>query len=430
MTLHIHNHEQTLLLREPPYSNSKAMALMTTLFFMCGFLATLNDILIPHLKSIFELKYAEVMMVQFSFFSSFLIFSFPSGKLVERIGYHRTLVVGLVTMGAGALLFIPAAAVPSFVLFMSALVVLAGGVTALQVSGNAYVSHLGAARTASSRLNLTQAFNSLGSTIAPTIGGVLILSAARSTTLDHTRELSPAALHAYRVLQASYIKGPYIAIAATLFLLAWVVAYQKIPRVFESATLQSTLRELPSLWSYRHLMLGVIAMFLYCGAEITIGSFLVNYISQPNIGAMTPAAASAYVSIYWGGSMVGRFIGSALLRRIETGSLLGLNAIVALALVTITMASTGHLAMWTILFVGIFNSIMFPSLFTLGIANLGILTGKASGLMMSAAVGAAVIPVVQGALADKIGIHYSFIVPAHLLYLCGVLRIEGLQSGT
>ncbi len=153
-------------------------------------------------------------------------------------------------------------------------------------------------------------------------------------------------------------------------------------------------------------------MFLYCGAEITIGSFLVNYISQPNIGAMMPASASAYVSIYWGGSMVGRFVGSALLRHIETGSLLGFNAIVAVALVTTTMASTGHLAMWAILFVGTFNSIMFPSLFTLGIANLGILTGKASGLMMSAAVGAAVIPVVQGALADKIGIHYSFIVPA------------------
>jgi FHS family L-fucose permease-like MFS transporter len=315
-------------------------------------------------------------------------------------------------MGSGALLFIPAATVPSFLLFMSALMVLAGGVTALQVSGNAYVSRLGPARTASSRLNLTQAFNSLGSTIAPTVGGVLILSAARSTTLDHTHELSAAALHAYRVHQASYIKGPYIVIAATLFLLAWVIAYQKIPRALEPATLQSAQQELPGLWSHRHLLLGVIAMFLYCGAEITIGSFLVNYISQPNIGAMTPASASTYVSIYWGGSMVGRFVGSALLRRIETGLLLGFNAIVAVALVTTTMASTGHLAMWTILFVGTFNSIMFPSLFTLGIANLGILTGKASGLMMSAAVGAAVIPVVQGALADKIGIHYSFIVPA------------------
>ncbi len=205
MTLHIHKDEQASLLREPSYGNGKPMALMTALFFMCGFLATLNDILIPHLKSIFELKYAEVMMVQFSFFSSFLIFSFPSGKMVERIGYQKTLVVGLLTMGSGALLFIPAATVPSFRLFMSALVVLAGGVTALQVSGNAYVSRLGVARTASSRLNLTQAFNSLGSTIAPTVGGVLILSAARSTTLDHTYELSAAALQAYRVHQASYI---------------------------------------------------------------------------------------------------------------------------------------------------------------------------------------------------------------------------------
>jgi FHS family L-fucose permease-like MFS transporter len=226
------------------------------------------------------------------------------------------------------------------------------------------------------------------------------------------RQLSGSALHAFRMQQASYVRGPYIGIAVTLFVLGCIVAVQKLPPGQESRDSRPLAREVPSVWSYRHLVLGIAAMFLYCGAEITIGSFLVSYLSQPNIGAMTAKAASGYVSIYWGGSMAGRFVGSALLRKIKTGTLLGINAMVAFTLVTTSIAVSGHVAMWTILLVGIFNSIMFPSLFTLGIAGLGSLTGKASGILMSAAVGAAVIPVIQGALADRIGVHYSFIVPA------------------
>ena len=412
MMFHTKNEESIRVPSSFPGSTRQAMMVMTALFFMCGFLATLNDILIPHLKALFVLNYAQVMLVQFSFFSSFLVFSYPSGKLVESIGYQKALVAGLCTMGTGALLFLPAAAVPSFVMFMIALMVLAGGVTALQVSGNPYVSVLGPPRTASSRLNLTQALNSLGSTIAPTFGGALILRAADSTAVDHVNRLSGSALHAYRVQQASYVQKPYIGIALTLFVLGFAVACQKLPAIHSIESSQSSPSELPSLWSHRHLILGIGAMFLYCGAEITIGSFLVNYISQPNIGAMTPRSASAYVSIYWGGSMIGRFIGSALLRVINTGRLLSLNAIVAVMLVTASITSHGRLAMWTILLVGTFNSIMFPSLFTLGIANLGALTGKASGVLMSAAVGAAVIPVIQGAVADRIGVHSSFLVPA------------------
>jgi MFS transporter, FHS family, L-fucose permease len=394
------------------YDNRTAMIVMTALFFMCGFLATLNDILIPHLKLIFDLTYAEVMLTQFSFFSSFLIFAYPFGKLVELIGYQKTLVFGLFMMATGALLFMPAAGVPSFALFMGALVVLAGGITALQVSGNPYISLLGPARTASSRLNLTQAFNSLGSTIAPSVGGALILGAGDTRTIEDVRQLSSAALRTFRMQQASYVRGPYIGIAVTLFVLGCVVALQKLPRGQESETTDAVPGEPRSVWRYRHLVLGIVAMFLYCGAEITIGSFLVSYISLPNIGAMTPKAAAGYVSIYWGGSMVGRFIGSALLRKIRTGKLLGINAIFALLLVTTSISCSGHIAMWTILLVGIFNSIMFPSLFTLGIAGLGNLTGKASGILMSAAVGAAVIPVMQGAIADRIGVHGSFAVPA------------------
>ena len=284
--------------------------------------------------------------------------------------------------------------------------------TALQVSGNPYISFLGPPRTASSRLNLIQAFNSLGSTIAPSVGGVLILGTGNTRTLESVRQLSGSALHAFRVQQASYVKGPYIGIAVILFLLGCSVAVQRLPRGQESESFQLVEREVRNVWSYRHLVLGIAAMFLYCGAEISIGSFLVSYISQPDIGAMTPQAASGFVSLYWGGSMAGRFLGSALLRKIKTGKLLGINAIFALSLVTTSMATGGHVAMWAILLVGLLNSIMFPSVFTLGIAGLGSLTGKASGILMSAAVGAAVIPVMQGALADRAGVHYSFIVPA------------------
>ena len=410
MTLHTQTEDGVIAGSSSPAGSKKAMMVMTALFFMCGFLATLNDILIPHLKSLFVLNYAQVMLVQFSFFSSFLIFSYPSGKLVERFGSQKTLVAGLCTMGTGALLFLPASRVPSFVLFMIALVVLAAGVTALQVSGNPYVSVLGPARTASSRLNLTQAFNSLGSTVAPTFGGILILRAAGSAAVDYASRLSGPALHAYRVQQASYVQKPYILIALTLFALGLIVARQKLPVILNTG--RSQLGKLPSLWSYPHVTLGIVAIFLYCGAEITIGSFLVNYISQPSIGAMTTRSAAAYVSIYWGGSMVGRFIGSALLRVVRTGMLVSFNAVVALVLVIATIAFHGHIAMWTILLVGAFNSIMFPSLFTLGIANLGPLTGKASGVLMSGAVGAAVIPVIQGMVADRIGVHSSFLVPA------------------
>jgi MFS transporter, FHS family, L-fucose permease len=228
--------------------------------------------------------------------------------------------------------------------------------------------------------------------------------------------------------QASYVRGPHIGIAATLFVLGCIVALQKLPRGQQAETARP-IGEERSVWSYRHLVLGIAAMFLYCGAEITIGSFLVSYISLPSIGAMTPKAAAGCVSIYWGGSMVGRFIGSALLRKIKTGKLLGIHAIVALSLVTTSIAATGHFAMWSILFVGIFNSIMFPGLFTLGIAGLGNLTGKASGILMSAAVGAAVIPVVQGAIADRIGVHYSFIVPAMCyVYMLSTVCMTPTQS--
>lgn len=401
----------------PPTTNTRAaMAMLFILFFTCGFLAALNDILIPHLKSIFDLNYAEVMLIQFSFFSAFLIFAIPSGKLIEILGHKKVMIIGLTTMGLGALLFIPAANLPSFPIFLCAILVLAGGITALQVSGNPYVANLGSARTASSRLTLTQASNSLGSTIAPYFGGLLILSESPKT-IEQIRQLSAAALQEYRLHEAAYVKGPYIGIAITLFLLSLITAFFRLPSIHENAQAKGlNEKSRNAVWQHRHLVLGAIGIFLAVGAEVAIGSFLVNYFVQPDIGGLTPKIAATYVSFYWFGSMAGRFLGALVMRRIAAPTVVGVFALIALGLLTTSILYYGKLAMWSILFVGCFNSIMFPSIFTLGIANLGLLTSKGSGILMSAAVGGAIIPVAQGALADHIGVHYAFILSA-LCYL-------------
>jgi FHS family L-fucose permease-like MFS transporter len=391
-----------------------AMIVVTALFFMWGFLTCLNDILVPHLKSIFDLNYTQVMLVQFAFFSAYFIFSIPSAKVVDWIGYKRTMVAGLLTMGLGAFLFIPAASVPSYPLFLTALIVLAAGITALQVAANPYVAVLGKPETASSRLNLTQAFNSLGTAVAPKIGGLLILSAAPLAMVE-LRNLAPDALQAYRIQQAASVKMPYMVIGVVLVLLAITIATFKLPKI-ESAEHRLGEKVNDSLWNHRNLIFGAIAIFTYVGAEVSIGSFLVNYFNQPEIGGLSEQSAAGYVSFYWTGAMIGRFIGAWLLRKMKTGHLLAICATCAAALVAISMLSTGPTAMWSILAVGLFNSIMFPSIFTLGIAELGPLTGDGSGIMIMAIVGGAILPVAQGAIADRIGIHHAFMLPV-LCYL-------------
>jgi len=384
----------------------RPLAVVTTLFFMWGFLTCLNDILVPHLKSIFDLSYAKVMLIQFTFFSAYFFFSIPAAKIVDWIGYQRTMVVGLLVMGAGAFLFVPAAIVPSYPLFLTALIVLAAGITMLQVAANPYVIVLGKPETASSRLNLTQAFNSLGTTIAPKIGGLLILSAA-PLAMEQIHKLSPAALQAYRIQEAASVKVPYIIIGVALVLLAIVIGVSKLPKI-GSAEHRLGEKVGDSIWKHPNLVLGAVGIFTYVGAEVSIGSFLVNYFSQPDIAGLSPKDAAGYVSFYWGGAMVGRFIGSALLQKIRTGHLLGVCAIGTASLVTISMLTSGHVAMWSILAVGFFNSIMFPSIFTLGVAELGPLTGDGSGLLNMAIVGGAIVPELQGLVADRIGIHHAF----------------------
>ena len=406
-----------------------ALAMVTTLFFMWGFLTCLNDILVPHLKAIFDLNYAQVMLIQFAFFSAYFLFSLPLGKVIEWFGYKRTMVTGLCMMGVGALLFIPAASVPSFPLFLGALMVLAGGMTLLQVSANPYVAVLGPARTASSRLNLTQAFNSLGTFIAPYIGSVLILSGTLLTAAEMAA-LNPDQLHAYRVEHVSSVKLPYLGFAIVLFLLALVISFYKLP-VIESAEPHrgeiATLDD--SVWKHKNLVLAAIGIFVYVGAEVSIGSFLVNYMKEPYIAGLAEKVAAKYLVVYWGGAMVGRFIGSAVLQRVSTRKVLGIAAGAAALLVMISMLNSGHVAMWSILAVGFFNSIMFPSIFTLGIDGLGKLTSRGSAVLVAAIVGGAIIPELQGILADRIGIHHAFILPVlcyfYIVYLASATNEIG-----
>lgn len=388
---------------------SRPLAIVTTLFFMWGFLTCLNDILVPHLKSIFDLSYAQVMLVQFAFFSAYFLFSVPWSKIVNTIGYQRTMVVGLLTMACGALLFVPAASVVSYPLFLTALLVLAAGITGLQVSANPYVDLLGKPETASSRLDLTQAFNSLGTTVAPKIGGLLILSAA-PLAIEQVRQLAPEALHAYRIQQAASVKLPYTVVSVALVLLAVLIGTFKLPKI-ETAESRPGEKVKDSIWKHRNLLLGAMGIFAYVGAEVSIGSFLVNYFSLPEIAGLSTKTAAGFVSFYWGGSMIGRFLGAGLLRRVKAGYLLALCAIFAAMLVTASMLTGGHVAMWSILAVGLFNSIMFPTIFSLGVAELGPLTGNGSGILNMAIVGGAILPVIQGVIADHIGIHHAFLLP-------------------
>ena len=393
-----------------------ALTTLTTLFFMWGFITCLNDILIPHLKAVFTLNYTQVMLIQFSFFTAYAIVSLPAGILVEKIGYKSGIVIGLITAGIGCLLFYPAASVQSYAMFLGALFVLASGITILQVAANPYVAILGKSETASSRLNLTQAFNSLGTTIAPYFGSLIILSLAVKT-LEDFKTMSSDQILAYRLAESGAVQVPYLGLAAALFVIAAIFAVIKLPKIEASDIMASgddgvNYHDMhKSAWGYKHLVLGAIGIFVYVGGEVSIGSFLVNYIGQPFIAGLKEADAGKLVSFYWGGAMIGRFIGSAVQRKINPGIVLAFNAFVAAVLVIISMLTFGQVAMWAILAVGLFNSIMFPTIFTLAIDGLGKHTGQASGILCTAIVGGAILPVVQGFFADNIGIHHAFFIP-------------------
>lgn len=381
-----------------------AFSLVTTLFFMFGFITCLNDILIPHLKALFTLDYTRAALVQFCFFTAYFIVSLPSSKIVARLGYQRAAVVGLVVTAAGCLIFYPAAEFRSYTIFLVGLFVLASGITLIQVAVNPYISILGPKKHASSRLNLAQAFNSLGTTLAPLFGAAFILSEALKTVSD-----DPAS----RAAQAAAVQGPYVGLALALVVLAVVLGIAKLPQITGSQADQSasSAADLPSAWHYRHLVLGAVGIFCYVGAEVAIGSYLVNFLGLSDVLSMPTATAGRYVSYYWGGAMIGRFIASVILRKMKPGKVLSFNALAAAALVLIAMLTQGNVAMLAILAVGFFNSIMFPTIFTLAIDGLGKNTAQGSGILCTAIVGGAVIPLFQGMLADHMGLHHSFWLP-------------------
>ena len=396
-------------------STRMALAVVTAIFFMWGFITCLNDILIPHLKAAFSLTWVQAMLIQFTFFGAYFLMSLPAGRLVAVVGYKRGIVAGLAIAGVGALLFWPAAALHVYGLFLGALFVLATGITVLQVAANPYVALLGPEQTSSSRLTLAQSMNALGTTIAPLFGGLLIL-AAEPRSAEQLALLPQAEALAYRAAEAQSVQVPYFGLAIALFVLAAAIWMFRLPSIAgvedskEQGTLGAALR-------HKHLAFGVLAIFFYVGAEVSIGSVLVNFLSMPGIGeGLTEQAATRYVSLYWGGALVGRLVGTFLLVRFDPRRLLGLFALVVMGLLAVTMLGTGELAKWSVVSVGLFNSIMFPTIFALAIGGLGPLTGQGSSLLVMAIVGGAVVPLAVGWLADHYGLQASFLLPM-LCYL-------------
>ena len=408
-------------------SQAAPLVIVTILFFMWGLLTSLNDVLIPHLKSIYTLSYTQAMLVQFCFFGAYFLVSLPAGALIRRIGYQRGAVTGLLIAAAGCALFYPAAQ-GGYALFLFAFFVLASGITILQVAANPYVTVLGPARTASSRLTLTQAFNSLGTTVGPALGGVLILSAA-ALGADQVAALSAAEQATHRANEAAAVQGPYLALAAALAILAVLFALARLPQVSHDDGSALAAGERGSAWQHRHLVLGAIAIFLYVGGEVSIGSFLVNFLGEPQIAGLQHAAAAQYVSLYWGGALVGRFIGFAVMRYVSPGKALAFNAVGAIALVLLATFGKGSVAMWAILAVGLCNSIMFPTIFSMALHGLGRYTGQGSGILCMAIVGGALVPFLQGGVADLVGVQPSFLVPAacYLFILFYGLKFAGLH---
>jgi FHS family L-fucose permease-like MFS transporter len=391
-------------------SNTGPLVIVTILFFMWGLLTSLNDVLIPHLKAIYTLSYVQAMLVQFCFFGAYFVVSVPAGALIRKVGYQKGAVTGLLIAAVGCALFYPASK-SGYGLFLFAFFVLASGITILQVAANPYVTVLGPAGTASSRLTLTQAFNSLGTTIAPYVGGILILSAA-TVGADKLAAMNATELAAYRAHEAASVQGPYLALAAALAILAVLFALARLPKISHGEETTAAASGKASALAYRHLVLGAAAIFLYVGGEVSIGSFLVNFLGEQQIAGLAPSVAAGYVSLYWGGALVGRFIGFAVMRYVSPGKSLACNALIAIVLVLTGIFGKGALAMWAILAVGLFNSIMFPTIFSMAVHGLGRHTGQGSGILCMAIVGGAIVPFIQGALADTIGLQTSFFVPA------------------
>ena len=398
-------------------NHNSALVVLTALFFMMGFITCMNDILIPHLKDIFDLTYVQAMLIQFCFFTAYAIMSIPMGYLVGKIGYKNGVISGFVLTAIGCLLFYPAAGSHSYATFLGALFILASGVTLLQVAGNPYVTLLSKPGKESATLTLVQAFNSLGTTIAPQIGAFLILA-------DATQTVSKAE-------QISSVQIPYLGLAGLLIILAVCVKMIRLPDARKIAEEESEHNHdgKHSVWQYRHLVFGAAGIFCYVGAEVSIGSLLVSVLGY--LKGLDHASAAKYLSFYWGGAMVGRFLGSAIMAKIAPNRYLAFNATAAVALLGVAMLvgkASADIAMWALLAIGFFNSIMFPTIFSLATKGLGRFTSSASGVLCTAIVGGAVVPVVQGWAADTYGLMISFVVSAICYVYIVFFAIKGYKA--
>ncbi len=402
-------------------SYRSSFILLTTLFFLWGFITVLVDSLIPRLRELFTLTYFQAGLVQFAFFGAYFVLSIPASYILSKIGYKKGIILGLLTMALACLLFYPAASYRMFGIFLLAYFILAAGITVLQVAANPFVAVLGSEDGASSRLNLSQAFNSLGTAIAPIIGAWFILSDTIKTK-DEIAALTGVAKETYLLSEASAVQMPFLGLALFIMLIAGIFLFAKLPKMIsedDTGTYSAALKN-------KNLMLGVLGIFFYVGAEVAIGSYLVNYFMDMNLteviketGFMksiaegilnsgitendNKAIVGVFVTFYWSGAMIGRFVGAYLTKIMKPGNVLGIFATIAIVLIIISISTTGLVSMWSILAVGLFNSIMFPTIFALAIAGIGDLKPKASGLLCMAIVGGAIIPPLFGFLTDHVG---------------------------
>ena len=411
-------------------SYKSALIFLTTLFFLWGFITVLVDSLVPRLKDVFEMSYAKTVLVQFAFFTAFFVVSVPAGAILSKIGYRKGIVLGLIIMALGCLLFYPAAEFRNFTIFLIGYFTLAGGITVLQVAANPYVALLGSEEGASSRLNLSQAFNSLGTTIAPVVGALFLLSDSVKTS-EEINALSTLEKVDYYAAEAATVQTPFLLIATFIGILAVVFAFIKLPKVMQESPKGGYL----SLLKNKLMLMGALGIFLYVGAEVAIGSFLVNYFNDMNLAVVVAenetmmriansiastfnktfsnsdpkSLLGIFIIFYWGGAMIGRFVGAYLTRILPAGRVLSLFALLAIVMIAVSITTQGLLSMWSILAVGLFNSIMFPTIFTLTLEGLGDLKAQASGILCMAIVGGAIIPFVFGGLIDNFGFKTAFI---------------------
>lgn len=392
-------------------NNNAAIGVVSTLFFLFGFITCLNDILIPHLKEVFSLNYAESTLVQSTFFGAYFVMSLPASKLITNYGYKKSFIIGLAITAIGCISLVFSAKIAVYLVFLSGFFVLATGIVILQVAANPYLTSIGNPDRASSRLIFAQGLNSLGTTIAPIIGSWLILSVAIKSSAELLK-LSDIELVNYHAAQASGVQYPYITLACFIICIAIALSFFKFPAINKNNNeLASTDNQKFKFFEHPKLVLGTIAIFLYVGAEVAIGSLMVNFISSPNIGNKSLESAGYYLSYYWGGAMIGRFIGAFITIKYPAHKVLFVHAVMAIILVTFTIFGSGIFAMCCILAVGFFNSIMFPSIFVLSTQGLGKFVEKGSGIICMAIVGGAVIPFLQGLFVDHFNLNYSYIIP-------------------